>query len=175
MIFLRKANFTTFWEEVGEVVHMIAEFPGTEIMIKPHTRSGWKQSLTKDKAIKKLSNVSIADDKAHSVHLMNWADVIIDLATSVIFEAVRTRKPVLAADYLIAGRSTVAHYMPETELRCRDDVYEKINYFLEQGCNVFYDEAHRQHFLNEMLDVPDENVLQRYVALLEESASKTCQ
>ncbi|GJL75116.1 hypothetical protein [Nitrosomonas sp.] len=172
VIFLRKANFTTFWEEVAEVVHMIAEFPGTEIIIKPHTRSGWKQSLTKNKAIKRLPNVSIADDHAHSAHLMSWADVIIDLATSVIFEAVRTKKPVLAADYLIAGSSTVAHYLPETELRCRDDVYEKINHFLTHGCDHFYDETHRQHFLNEMLDVPDENVLQRYVALLHESAGK---
>ncbi|WP_036504305.1 hypothetical protein, partial [Nitrosococcus oceani] len=24
VMFLRKANFTTFWEEVGEVVHMLA-------------------------------------------------------------------------------------------------------------------------------------------------------
>lgn len=169
VMFLRKANFTTFWEEVAEVVHLIAELPGTEIIIKPHTRSGWKQSLTRDKSIKQLPNVSIADDNAHSAHLMNWADVIIDLATSVIFEAVRTKKPVLAADYLIAGRSTVAYYMPETELRCRDDVYEKINHFLNNGCADFYVEAHRQRFLQEMLDVPDENVLQHYVTLLEES------
>lgn len=123
--------------------------------------------MTKDKTIKELQNVTIADDKAHSAHLMNWADVIIDLATSVIFESVRTRKPVLAADYLIAGRSTVAHYMPETELRCRDDVYEKINRFLTLGCDNFYVDAHRQQFLDEMLDVPDSEVLQRYVTLLE--------
>lgn len=171
VMFLRKANFTTFWEEVAEVVHMIAAFPGVELVIKPHTRSGWKQSLTKNSAIRKLPNVSIAGDSAHSVHLMNWADVIIDLATSVVFEAVRTRKPVLAADYLIAGRSTVADYMPETELRCRDDVYEKINHFLTEGCDNFYNETHRQRFLKEMLDGADINVLPRYVALLEKSAS----
>jgi hypothetical protein len=170
VMFLRKANFTTFWEEVGEVVHMIAGFPGVELIIKPHTRSGWKQSLTKDSSIKQLPNVRVAGDDAHSVHLMNWADVIIDLATSVVFEAVRTKKPVLAADYLIAPRSTVAYYMPETELKCRDDVYEKINHFLTHGCDSFYVEEHRQRFLREMLDVPDADVLPRYVALLEQSA-----
>lgn len=169
LMFLRKANFTTFWEEVGEVVHMIAEFPGVELIIKPHTRGGWKQSLTRDSTIRQLSNVTIARDDAHSVHLMNWADVIVDLATSVIFEAVRAKKPVLAADYLIAGRSIVAHYMPETELKCRDDVYEKIDGFLTNGCESFYIEEHRQCFLKEMLDVPDANVLPRYVALLEQS------
>ncbi|SET11343.1 hypothetical protein SAMN05216326_11242 [Nitrosomonas marina] len=172
VLFLRKANFTTFWEEVTEVVHLIAEFPGTEIIIKPHTRSGWKQSLTRDKSVTQLPNVHIADDHAHSAHLMDWADVIIDLATSVVFEAVRTRKPVLAADYLIAGRSTVAYYLPETELRCRDDVYEKINHFITHGCDDFYVEEHRQRFFSAMLDVPDKDVLQHYVALLEESATE---
>lgn len=170
VMFLRKANFTTFWEEVNEVVHLIAEFPEAELIIKPHTRSGWKQSLTKDSSIKKLPNVRVASDDAHSVHLMNWADVIIDLATSVVFEAVREKKPVLAADYLIAARSAVAYYMPETELKCRDDVYEKIKYFLANGCGDFYVEAHRQRFIKEMLDYPDANVLPRYVALLEELA-----
>lgn len=170
VMFLRKANFTTFWEEVNEVVHLIAEFPEAELIIKPHTRSGWKQSLTKDGSIKKLPNVRVASDDAHSVHLMNWADVIIDLATSVVFEAVREKKPVLAADYLIAARSAVAYYMPETELKCRDDVYEKIKYFLANGCGDFYVEAHRQRFVDEMLDYPDASVLPRYVALLEELA-----
>lgn len=172
VLFLRKANFTTFWEEVAEIVRMIAAFPGTEIIIKPHTRSGWKQSLTKDASIMKLPNVSIADDHAHSAHLMNWADIIIDLATSVVFESVRAKQPVLAADYLIAGRSTIAHYLPETEIRCRDDVYEKIDHFLTQGCDNFYNETHRQQFFDAILDVPDSNVLQRYVTLLEESAIK---
>src|SRR5690606_15211079 len=139
--FLRKANFTTFWEEVNEVVHLIAAFPGTELVIKPHTRSGWKQSLTKDRSLKRLPNVSVAGDDVHSINLMNWADICIDLATSVVFEAVRVGKPVLAADYLHAGRSAIAVYMPETELRCRDDVYEKIEKFLAEGCHDFYIEA----------------------------------
>jgi len=172
VMFLRKANFTTFWEEVAEVVQLIAEFPDVELVIKPHTRSGWKQSLTTDSSIKKLSNVRIAPDEAHSVHLMNWADVIIDLATSVVFEAVRAKKPVLAADYLIAARSAVAYYMPETELKCRDDVYEAINGFLAKGCDDFYVEEHRQRFVREMLDFPDPAVLERYVALLEKSADR---
>ena len=172
VLFLRKANFTTFWEEVSEVVHLIAAFPGVKLIIKPHTRSGWKQSLTKDRSVRRLPNVSVAGDDAHSAHLMGWADVIIDLATSVVFEAVRGKKPVLAADYLHAGQSVIAKYMPETELRCRDDVYEKINGFLANGCDSFYNVAHRQRFLNEMLDVGGRDVLSHYVDLLEKSASR---
>ncbi|MDV6345524.1 hypothetical protein [Nitrosomonas sp. Is37] len=169
-MFLRKDDFTIFWEEIGEVIRMIATFPGTVLVIKPHTRGGWKQSLTKDTSLHRLPNVSIAGDNIHSIHLMNWADVIIDLATSVVFEAIKAKKPVLAADYLHAGRSAVAEFMPETELCCRDDVYQKIDEFLSNGCNSFYIEKHRRRFIKEMLDGPDAEVLPRYVSLLETQA-----
>lgn len=173
VIFLRKSNFTTFWEEVSEVVGMIAAFPGVELVIKPHTRGGWRQPLTGDASLRQLRNVSVAADNVHSIHLMNWADVIIDLATSVVFEAVKAKKPVLAADYLHAGRSAVAHFMPETELRCRDDVYIMIDKFLSTGCDSFYVEEHRQRFIDEMLHPGGADVLPRYVALLEEQAKRT--
>jgi hypothetical protein len=167
VIFLRKSNFSTFWEEVGEVVRIVAGFPGVELIIKPHTRGGWQQSLTRDASLRSLPNVSVAGD-IHSIHLMNWADVIIDLATSVVFEAVKAKKPVLAGDYLHAGRSALAEYLPETELRCRDDVYRQIEGFLAHGCDNFYIETHHQRFVKEMINVGDPDVLSRYVALLEE-------
>lgn len=170
-MFLRKANFTTFWEEAAIVVRMLAAFPGLELIIKLHTRTGRKQSLTSDAALRRLPNLRVVSDDVHSAWLLEWADVIIDLATSVAFEAVKANKPVLAADYLHAGRSTVAEYMPETELRCRDDVFKKIDEFLSRGCDSFYIEENRQRFIDEMLHAgqgPD--VLQRYVALLETQA-----
>jgi hypothetical protein len=175
VMFLRKSNFTTFWEEVEEVVGMIAAFPGVELVIKPHTRGGWRQPLTRNASLRRLSNVSVAADSIHSIPLMNWADVIIDLATSVVFEAVKARKPVLAADYLHAGRSALAHFMPETELKCRDDVYMRINQFLSSGCDSFYVEEHRQRFIDEMLHAGGADVLPRYVALLEGQAGKISQ
>lgn len=168
VMFLRKANYTTFWEEVGEVVQMIAAFPGVELAIKPHTRGGWKQSLTNDAKLRRLPNVSMVDDTVHSIHLLDWADVSIDLATSVVYEAVKARKPVMAADYLHTGRSAAAVFMPETELRCRDDVYERIAGFLSNGCEDYYIEEHRLRFLQEMIDVGGVDVLDRYVRLLEE-------
>ncbi len=166
-MFLRKSEFTTFWEEVSEITGLIAALPGVELIIKPHTRGGWRQSFTRSASLRELPNVSVAADNVHSIPLMNWADVIIDLATSVVFEAIKAKKPVLAADYLHAGRSAMAHYMPETELKCRDDVYLLINKFLSEGCDNFYVEENRQRFINEMLHAGGADVLPRYVALLE--------
>lgn len=167
VMFLRKSEFTTFWEEVSEITGLIAEFPGVELIIKPHTRGGWRQSFTKSTSLRELPNVSVAADSVHSIPLMNWADVIIDLATSVVFEAIKAKKPVLAADYLHAGRSAMAYYMPETELKCRDDIYLLISKFLSEGCDNFYVEENRQRFISEMLHAGGADVLPRYVALLE--------
>ena len=170
VMFLRKSNFTTFWEEVSEVVGMIGAFSEVKLVIKPHTRGGWRQPLTNDSSLRRLPNVSVAGDDVHSIQLMNWADVIIDLATSVVFEAVKAEKPVLAADYLHAGRSALAQFMPETELKCRDDVYRRINGFLSDGCDSFYVKENRQRFIDEMLHAGAPDVLTRYVAVLEAQA-----
>ncbi len=172
VMFLRKSEFTTFWEEVGEIIGMIATFPGVELVIKPHTRGGWRQPLTGSASLRQLANVRVAEDSEHSISLMNWADIIIDLATSVVFEAVKAKKPVMAADYLHAGRSALAHFMPETELKCRDDVYTMIDRFLTAGYDSYYVEAHRQRFIEEMLHVGGTDVLPRYVALLEEQTMR---
>ncbi|MDQ3185511.1 MAG: hypothetical protein M3Q16_03415, partial [Pseudomonadota bacterium] len=73
VMFLRKSNFSTFWEEVGEVVRIVAGFPGVELVIKPHTRGGWQQSLTRNTSLRRLPNVSVAGGDVHSIYLMNWA------------------------------------------------------------------------------------------------------
>ena len=66
VMFLRKSFYTTFWEEVEQVVQMIAAFPGVELAIKLHTRGGWKQSLTNKNGLRRLQNVSIVADNIHS-------------------------------------------------------------------------------------------------------------
>ncbi|MDF0677622.1 MAG: hypothetical protein P0107_00435 [Nitrosomonas sp.] len=64
-------------------------------------------------------------------------------------------------------------FTPETELRCRDDVYQKISDVLTKGRDGFYVEAHRQRFISEILDAGGQDVLSRYVMLLEVMGSGT--
>ncbi len=170
VVFLRKRDFSIFWDEAERVLEMIAAFEGVEIIVKAHTRGGWRQPLTGNRHLRNLANVRFVAGEVHSSHLLDWADVIIDIATSVAFEAVKSRKPVMAADYLHAGISTVADYMPECAWHCRDDAWIKIHKLLEEGCEGFYVEEHREKFLREIVDVPDRDVLQRFVTLLESLA-----
>jgi hypothetical protein len=167
VLFLRKSVFSIFWDEVGRVIQMMAAFPNVQLIVKAHTRGGWRQPLSRNRALRRLENVTFVASEVHSAHLLGWADVVVDIATSVAFEAVKLNKPVLAADYLHAGISTVGTYIPECILHCRDDIYSKVEGFLTNGCDNFYVEEHRQRFLDNIVDVPDPDVLPRYVDLLE--------
>ena len=167
VMFLRKRDFSIFWDEVHRVIQLLTAFPGVDLIVKAHTRGGWWQPLSRNRALRQLKNVRFVASEIHSKHLLDWADAVIDIATSMSYESVKKNQPVLAADYLHAGISTVGVYLPESVLNCRDDVYALVKHLLQEGCDDFYISAHRQKFLDEIIDVPDADVLPRFVKLLE--------
>jgi hypothetical protein len=171
VFFLRKKEFSLFWDEIKRVIVMILQFENVRLIVKPHTRDYLQEPLSSLLKQIKSPRLEIAKDDTHSASLLAQADVIIDIATSVTFEAIKRGIPVLAADYLHAGYSAIAHYIPEAEMRCRDDIYHAIAHFIEDPHREFYDKQHRITFIREMLDVPDKYVLERYVSLL---AGDTC-
>ena len=167
VMFSRKEDFSIFWDEVARAVQIWAAFPKVELIIKSHTGGGRRQPLSRKLDLRKLSNVRFVAGEVHSSHLLDWADAVVDIATSVAFEAVKRRLPVLAADYLQASRSTIGLHLPECVLTCRDDAYLKLERLIETSGRDFYDEQHRARFLREVIDVPDPDVLPRYVAKME--------
>ena len=169
VFFLRNYNYSIFWYEVIRTIKLILGFPDIYLIVKHHTRSATVSRLinTYPELGKNSSNLEFVYDDTHSGSLIQWADVILDLGTSVAFEAVKQKKPVLAMEYLHANRSTVAHYMKSCEINCRDDLYNWITRFIKNGTSDFYDESERQRFIDDMIDVPDANVLSRYIEFLE--------
>lgn len=167
VMFSRKQDFSIFWEEVARAVQIWAAFPDVELIIKSHTRGGWRQPLSRKIGLRSLNNVRFVAGEVHSSHLLDWADAAIDIATSVAFEAVKRRLPVFAADYLQASTSTIGLHLPECVLHCRDDAFLKVERLIKHGSKGFYDEQRRAQFLREVIDVPDPDVLPRYVATME--------
>ena len=166
VFFLRKNEFSLFWDEIQRVIIMLIQFENVRLIIKPHTRDYLQKPLKNILKQIQSPRLEIAQDNDHSVHLLAKANMIIDVATSVAFEAIKRGIPVLSADYLHAGYSATAHYIPETAMRCRDDIYHAICKFTKNPHQPFYNEQHREMFIRQMLDVPDKYVLERYVGLL---------
>jgi hypothetical protein len=176
VLFLRSPQYPIFWEEVIRTIRMLTQRPGIKLVVKHHTRPSGNDPLRafyEELEDRPIANLRFAFDEVHSGSLLKWCDVVMDVATSVSFEAVKLNKPVLAMEYLHAGYSTIAHYIPRAEMRCRDDVLNLIQQFGGRGNNGFYRQRDRVHFVSEMIDVPDGEVLARYVSFLEEMSGES--
>jgi len=173
VFFLRNTGYPIFWDEVVRTIKLIMQFRGVYLIVKHHPRNRNAKRLTRQLIGKYPEikqdfdkNLKIIYESANSGSLLNWADLIIDIGTSVTWEAVKKGKPVLMLEYLYANYSTIAYYMKSTEVKCRDELYNVIEKLLKDKNFKFYDEKERKRFIKEVIDVPDKYVLERYCEFL---------
>lgn len=173
LLFLRNPVFPIFWEEVITAIQLITQFPDVFLVIKHHTRGGNETSPhhRQHPALVQLNhmtapNLEIEYNDIHSGSLLQWADVVLELGTSISFEAIVLNKPLLALEFLHSNISTVAHYLPSTALHCKDQLYDELLRLRQDRQHRMYTEDERQAFITQMIHCPDEHVLQRYVNLL---------
>jgi len=170
LVFLRSTGYSIFWDEVARTIKMMSQFPEIYLIVKHHPRGN---ALKKFEDVIDLSNVRHILDEIPSDTLMDWADLIIDLGTSAIWEPIKKGKPVLAADHLHANRSTAAYYIKESEILYRDQLYDFLKEFVKNKNMTFYRSGGRERFIKEMIDVPDKNVLERYCKFLKECLNES--
>lgn len=169
VFFLCNFNYPVFWEELIRTIKLVIQFPDIYLIVKHHPRSGTVKKLIQayPELNENVANLKFVYDDVASSDLMQWADVVLDIGTSVSFEAVKRKKPVLAIEYVIAYRTAIAEYIKRCDVKCRDELYDNLVYFLNNGTNGFYNEQERQVFVKDMIDYPDANVLDRYVEALQ--------
>ena len=132
-MFLRNYNYPIFWEEVIRTIKLLQQFPGIYLVVRHHTRSDTVKYLIREyhELCKNTPSVEFVFDNVHSASLLKWTDVVLDLGTSVVYEAIKQKKPVLSMEYLHAYRSNIAQYMESCDIKCRDDLYNLIQTFLK--------------------------------------------
>lgn len=173
VFFLRNLGYPIFWEEVVRTIKLIMQFPDVYLIVKHHPRNKNAKKLTKKllKLYPELNqnldiNLKFIYESVNSSSLIKWADLILDLGTSATWEPIKESKPVLMPEYLYANYSTVAYYIKNSGLKCRDDLYDYLEKFTKNKNWKFYNEEERRKFIKEVIDVPDKNVLERYVKFL---------
>ena len=60
----------------------------------------------------------------------------------------------------------ISNYIKSSELKCRDELYATIEKFTKEKNFKFYNKNEREKFIKEVINVPDKNVLERYVGFL---------
>jgi hypothetical protein len=168
VMYLRNFSYPLFWDEIVRTIRMITRIPDIHLVVVHHPRHRTLDPLIQafpDLATGRSGSVSIVSD-VPSGSLIRWADAVLDLGTSAVFEAVRLNKPILSMEYLHATYTTVSRLMPETICYCRDHVLDALEALRRNPSALRLDPASRRRFLEEVVDVPDENVLPRYVEFL---------
>jgi hypothetical protein len=169
VMYLRNFSYPLFWDEIVRTIRMLTRLPGVNLAVVHHPRHRTLDPLIRafpELATGRANNVSVVSD-VPSGSLIRWADAVLDLGTSAVFEAVRLNKPILSMEYLHATYTTVSRLMPETICHCRDHVLDAVETLRKDRSALQLDPDSRQRFLREVVDVPDENILPRYVEFLE--------
>lgn len=173
VMFLRNMDYPIYWEEVARVIKLTTQFPEVYLIVKNHPRSANSKELENmllnlypDVRDNFNENLKFLYTGVNSVSLLKWADIVIDLGTSIVWEAVKQGKPVLMLEYVSANYSFIADYMKESEINCRDQLYNTIESFVKNKNRKFYNEKDRQRFIKDFIDVPDKRILERYVKFL---------
>ena len=113
VFFLRNMGYPIFWDEVGRTIKLIMQFENIYLIVKHHPRNRdakglTNRLLTKYPELKQNlnNNLKFMYENVNSSSLLNWADLILDIGTSVTWDALLQNKPVLMIEYLSANYST---------------------------------------------------------------------
>ena len=179
VFFLRGQAHTIWWEELARVVAIIAQLDNVTLVIQHHPRD--EDYTLVDRLIatypflkEHLENkVEIAPREISAGALVDWSDAVLDLASSPSLEAILDNKPLLELEYLHGYRSIVCDYLPECEVRYRDEFITKLKNIYHNPDHPFYDEERRAEFLKLEVGDPTQNTLKRYTNALRSMLSNS--
>ncbi len=164
--FLTKPRHNVFQEEALRTIHYLRQFPGVYLIIKPHTR-GMRFGMD-DLG----EGCMVVDNDVPSQVLIDWADLILYTATSVILDALRKDKPVLYLANTLANKLIFERFIKTWEVRCRDELRDWMWRFLEDRQTRTYTREEADRCLAELVDGKTPDVLASYIELIQEYASK---
>jgi hypothetical protein len=155
-LYLRHSGYPIFWEEVIRSMEMVTQFEGARLLVVHHPRSVDRKDLFEKypelepgSSSENVSVVSGGDH--HSSNLIRWSDLVLDLGTSAVFEAVQRGVPVFEPEYMHATYTTVSNQMPSRILYCRDHLYDVIEAVTENPDRIEYEDGERDGFLESVI------------------------
>jgi TolA-binding protein len=173
--FLRSSAYPLFWEEIYWFILLITRFLDVHLAVVPHSRSQGSDILGQvySELEAEHDNLTIVEEDVYSGAIVKWADIIIDIGTSMAFEAVVRGKSVLCPEYLHATRAITGVYFPKAVANCRDDLLDMIVSRQNVPGHCWHSPDEAEIFIQDMIHVPDSHVLQRYVDFLQEFYQKS--
>lgn len=190
VVFLVNEVYPVNWKEMARTVQMLLSIPRLCVVVQPHPRLFEPQLgvVNPDGSVADLlgflrdwaaeskdrnpeSTLIIAEKINYGASLIEWGDVFLSFSTSIAYQAIMQRKPVLDLSYAHGNYTAIAHYLPISDMRSLDHVWEAIHRIKEakeaHRALDFYDEQQHQTFVRTLIECGDVSPLERHVRYFE--------
>lgn len=180
VLFLRDQGYSLFWQEVIRAIRILTQFPDIHLIVQHHTRDLSVNTRFRLPQMPDLterhqnSSVQYVDDEISSLDLIEWGDVFLSLATSVVYHPLKLNKPVLELSYITSFYATLAKLVKLTDIRSRDELVEWFWRFSradKKDIGDIYFEGYRkdvEEFDKTLISPVSNDVLGDHVAFLKE-------
>lgn len=130
--------------EMGFALSLLDAQHHLDIVLRPHTRHTRY-------ARRRFSHIRV-DDSSDTSTLIDWADFVFFVSSSVAIEAIRREKAVLCMEFATSNLPSLAYVVGVTRLRCRDDLLVAIH-LLPDRLNLYSPAS--PHLPHEYLQLDD--------------------
>jgi hypothetical protein len=137
--------------------------PRLAVVLKPHPRT----EISGLPAISPAANVKIAPAELPTASLIQWADLVVFWGSSVIYDALRLRKPVLHLAYLFRLHFDFEPFMPSWRVDSFENFQARLERFLSGG-EATYPEQEARCCLEALVEEGETPAPERYISLIDE-------
>lgn len=147
-------------KEVENIFHFFKNYPEYKLIVKHHTRDKIKDDAIKFPHLTFINSIN-------SSALINWADVILFVSSSIAIEGFIKNKTMVCLSYIGGNKNLYDLFNAGYNVKCRDDLHEFLeNYKKDKNC-IKYNISGIQKLLNEII-IPDDNkVINNYLSFME--------
>jgi hypothetical protein len=163
VFFLRRESYFISVDEVMNTIRLINQFNNITVIIKEHPHG----HLLSSEISKNMENIEIVRNEITSASLIEYGDVFLSVGTTVCFEPIMRRKPVLEIEYIHSNLTVLSDFFPSVAIRCKEELYHAIYDFLRNGTDDYYDEDIRRRFINSMISPGEGPVLSKWAEFIE--------
>jgi hypothetical protein len=163
LFILSKKGDYVDWPEVDRISQRLSSDPRIAVVFKPHPRTEISGLPTFNAG----PRARMAPAELPTSSLIQWADLVVFWGSSVIYDALRLRKPTLHLAYLFHLNFDFETYMQSWAVESFADFEARLETFLATG-EPTYSEDEVSTCMNNLIELPNAPTMQRYVSFIEE-------
>lgn len=172
VVFSRQPYFLLNTPLMKRAIRLIASFSDVHVTVKGHTRHDDATSRAfgpdSDLVDSDIQGLEVVwGTSLHSPAMLEWADVAVDMGSSITFEALQRGMPVICLDFAHGLNAIIPDYLPSCGTTDADDLLATMQEIRESGGEPNYDLSNRDEFVADVIENQNGPVLDAYVEFLE--------